>query len=512
LTRLFTNSTPIVNAFAFDTASQRFYYNRTNAIYSTLQNGSNNVVAVPNRLTVSYEEIAHGVQGTGGVSNPLVAQIIFAGLTNSLAATPDWTSNAFYFIGRGGSEPLTIQAQEGSLLVDNIIVERVADTFVLPEEPLQSLVGQRSIGEWRLEVQDTRTGAVLPPGTFDWKLDLNFADPIVFAETLTGGSRFSISTRSTINNTNRFTPGILRSNQVHYFVIQPCAGAQNLTVVLTGIRNFNSIDLLADSSGIPTGNSDTDDFRLMRNDQNPPSPNGVLEFRLSDKLPAPARLTAKPIYVAIRNSFQDVTNVYSLFVTSDGNCTSTASPAPTLQANQPEVSGLASASGYSANQMGLHAMNIPIGAQSVSVSVQADADVSIVARKDQPPTAESFSHFQNIPGAANEELTIAANSGVPLTPGVWYVRVLNNTDQPISYTITATGDLTDELEVVSLLAEVVDGQLLLSWNTTEGANYEIQASADLGNWTTIAELPEAVSTYEVTEVSGLARFYRIIQK
>src|SRR6185369_10124693 len=153
----------------------------------------------------------------------------------------DWLTNTFYFTGNGRSIPLTIQAIEGTLWIDNLVVERVADTFVLPEEPFAPIVGQRAIGEWRLEVQDTRTGASLPPGSFDWKLELNFADPLVFAETLTGGSRFSIVTKSTINPTNRLSPGILRSNDVHYFIIQPCAGAQNLTVFLQGIRNNGMI-------------------------------------------------------------------------------------------------------------------------------------------------------------------------------------------------------------------------------------------------------------------------------
>src|SRR5205823_14253043 len=109
-------------------------------------------------------------------------------------------------------------------------------------EPLESIVGQRSIGDWTLQVQDTRTGVTFQSGAFDWKLDLQFADPLVFAETLTGGSRFALSSKSTLNPPNRMTPGILRSNDVHYFIIQPCDGAQNLTVTLGGVHNFDAIE------------------------------------------------------------------------------------------------------------------------------------------------------------------------------------------------------------------------------------------------------------------------------
>src|SRR5262249_52208678 len=146
--------------------------------------------------------------GAASAPTPLVAEISLGGVTNTLIGSADWMTNTFYFTGTGQSVPLTIQAIEGYLWIDNVVVEKVADTFVLPEEPFAPIIGQRAIGEWRLEVQDTRSGAGLPPGTFDWKLDLNFADPLVFAETLTGGSRFSIVTKSTINPTNRLRPGI----------------------------------------------------------------------------------------------------------------------------------------------------------------------------------------------------------------------------------------------------------------------------------------------------------------
>ncbi len=508
LTPIFTNAFATINAFALNSPQQEVIFNGQGAINSRPLTGGTTTLLVRNRQTVNYEDVVHLTSGTSS-NAPLVAEISFGSVTNSLIATSDWTTNTFYFTGSGKSIPLAILAVEGTLWIDNLVLEKVADTFVLPEEPFAPIIGQRAIGEWRLEMQDIRTGAFLPPGTFDWKLDLNFADPLVFAETLTGGSRFSIATKSTINPTNRLTPGILRSNDVHYFIIQPCAGAQNLTVFLQGVRNFGMIDLLADSSGMPTGNADTDDFVPMVNNQNPGSPNGVLEFRLSDKLPAPARLTAKPIFVALRNRFQDMTNIYSLTVASDGNCSTTSGGPSALQANVSEVSGLASASEYTANEMGLHALNIPDGAQAVRVNVEADADVSVIAQKDEPPTTQSFSHFQNVPGSGIEELILTADAAKPLTPGVWYVRVLNNTDRPISYTITATGDLTAELEVLSMQAEVVDGQLRLNWNGVEGGTYELQSSIDLQNWTPVASLPEGTS-YLVPEVYAPARFYRVI--
>ncbi len=554
LARIFTNSFNTINGFALNSSQQQVIFNGTNTIYSRSANGSNQVQLatvtplVTGRQAVLYEEVAHlGATGFGfsigtpilttnafspggsnlqfqttnggvnfvnlffGITQPLIAEVNIGGVTNSLPGTADWTTNAFYFVGTGGSLPITIQAVEGSIEVDNVVVERVADTFVLPEEPLETIIGQRAIGLWQLVVQDSRTGAFLSPGSFDWKLDLNFSDPLIFAETLTGGSRFSISSKSSLNAPNRFAPGVLRANDVHYFIIQPCAGAQNLTVFLQGVRNFDGIQLLADTSGIPTGNPDTDDFVPMENNQNPNSPNGVLEFRLTDKLPAPAHLTPKPIFIAIRNLFQEQTNIYSLTVSSDGNCTPATREPSFLQANQSEVGGLASSSeDYTANEMGLHALNIPVGAQTVQISVEADADVAIIVQKDEPPTTDSFTVSQDLPGSANEQLTLSASGTVPLTPGVWYVRVLNNVNRPISYVITATGDLAGDTQVLSVQAEITDGQVRLNWNANAAGTYQVQASDDLASWTSVATLSDGGSSFVLPDVSALARFYRVV--
>jgi hypothetical protein len=206
-----------------------------------------------------------------------------------------------------------------------------------------------------------------------------------------------------------------------------------------------------------------------------------------------------------------MTNVYSLTVASDGNCTPSGSGASALGAGSPEIGALAGASDYSHNQMGLHAINVPAGAQSVRVNVEADADVAILAHRDVAPTPAAFTHFQDIPGAANEELILAADSSGPLTPGLWYVRVLNNSENAISYSITATGDLTEEVDTLSVQAEVVDGRLRLNWNVIDEAAYVVQSSNDLAAWSDVAEIPAGSSSFVLPNVSGPARFYRVVR-
>jgi subtilisin-like proprotein convertase family protein len=51
--------------------------------------------------------------------------------------------------------------------------------FYLPEEPLNKLVGERAVGEWRLEVADTRAGATNPvPKLSSWELSFKFEDVV----------------------------------------------------------------------------------------------------------------------------------------------------------------------------------------------------------------------------------------------------------------------------------------------------------------------------------------------
>jgi hypothetical protein len=97
-----------------------------------------------------------------------------------------------------------------------------------------------------------------------------------------------------------------------------------------------------------------------------------------------------------------------------------------------------SASSSSEEDGDLYSFNVEPGTTSLVLDVAGDGDVSIVGQKDLPPTRSEFSHFQNTPGSGNERLVINSTSGIPLTTGLWYFRVLNNTENLVSYSITAT--------------------------------------------------------------------------
>jgi hypothetical protein len=331
-----------------------------------------------------------------------------------------------------------------------------------------------------------------------------------------GYPRLPIEAADYANPTNKIVPGILYTNQVHYFSIEPCSRASSLTITLTGIKNFDAIELLADRSGIPTGDPETDDYVVLRNNQNPNSVNGVATFQIDDTRPAGAPyVSGKRIFIALRNRFEEMTNSYRLSVRLQrGICLPPI--VPVLRKNQAFAATVPVLQNAPEEEEGdVYQVNVAPGATSISLNVQAEGDVAIVAQKGMPPTRSSFSHFQNNPGSGSEQLTISSNSGVPLASGVWYVRVLNNTSLAVPYTITATGDISDTGVAEPLLsAAVVNGQLQIQWSSAAGIAYEVQASEDLNAWTSVGNVISngGIMTFTPPAGSGHMRFYRLVRQ
>jgi len=459
-------------------------------------------------------QVVPGINTTNKLANPQFD--VRVGAANSalrtFTATADWSIYTIDFAPSATNQVLEFLARSGEVWIDAVAIGASEDIYVQPEEPLEILEGERAIGEWALEVRDARTGAVLPTGDYvTWRLEVNLADPFAFAEQLANDRIYGQGFPNAKNSTNRITAGTIFTNQVHYFIVTPCPGDTEINVVLTGLGNFDAIDLLMDHSGIPTGDPETDDFVLMRNNENPGRANGILEFNLTDALPSPARLNGKPFFIAVRNRYLESTNRYTLEVFGDTSCL--APPPPPFLARGGSFSGgLPSFRASMPSAGALYQVQVAGGAQSVAFNVAADEDAMIVARRGEPPTREAFSHSANQPGSGQEQLVINGQSDPPLTPGIWYVRVLNNASIPSFYTITAEGDLAGD-DVPNITAVAVSGQIVLTWNSTEGKQYEIQASSNLADWAAVGSVtPGGGSESFSAPMSGLGQFYRVVLK
>lgn len=450
-------------------------------------------------------EVLQSVQPT---KRPASMTVNVGGVARDISLTPNWQMQEVTFTATNIAQTVDFLAKSGEVWIDTVSVQSSDDVFVLPEESLEILDGERAMGEWRLEVRDTRTGAVLPTGeVLEWNLEVSFAITRNPALILRGPDLSPLIT--------------LRTNQVQYVVLDPCRGATFARLVLQGRGNFDGIEMRADLSGFPTGDPEKEDFVPIRNNQNPGQTDGRAVFEISRALPAPARLNGKPIYLAIYNRFVERTNSYDLEFFTDGDCTPLTPPpeiepgaGPTPGVVDPGTGG---GGNTNANQ-GIYQFVVGPNVRSVTVTVVSDGDVSVTALKGEPPTPAVFSHFvDNIPTAGTEVLTIDTTSGIPLTPGTWFVRVGNNTGVPVNFTITVTMELIIPPGEIRIDAFLIAGELTLSWNSTPGVTYEVQGSDVIfpANWTSVATVPAsggARTTYTPAPGSQRYRFYRVMQR
>ena len=192
------------------------------------------------------------------------------------AILPAWAETNIVFQATEASTMLELSALTSSgPLVDSVRVTDIPITtnnFVFPEEALDLLRGERTIGEWTLEVTDSRGGPIggLEPALLSWELAMQYGNPRSPAVFLTNGIPFS---------------GVLTNDQTNYFIVDVCDTTGVAFATLTGPES--ALGLLADHAGLPTANPETDDFRRMTNSV-------VLEVPPVEEPPADAPPTDEP--------------------------------------------------------------------------------------------------------------------------------------------------------------------------------------------------------------------------
>ena len=164
-------------------------------------------------------------------------------------------------------------------------------------------------------------------------------------------------------------PLTLENDNVLWVVLDPCQGATFARLVLEGIGNVDELMLFADLNGFPTGNPELDDFLPIANTE-VTGANGRATFEISTLLPAPARLTGKPVFIGIINQFIDATNQFTLDFQSDGDCT-ISGPPPILSPDTPSVGDVEPDpnGGSSTNFMSAQSARKKMAAQNISLRV-----------------------------------------------------------------------------------------------------------------------------------------------
>jgi hypothetical protein len=329
----------------------------------------------------------------GGIST----NIIFGNNTNWQTQLASWTANQ-------AGTPIQITGLEPGVLLDSFnLTESGGGLFYLPEESLDTLIGDSAYGEWKLEIWDNVAGATNPPPQlFGWQLRFVFEDdkpaPIVL--------------RHNITETNT-----VPTNQIAYFVVDVPSWASFATNIL--ISATAPVNLLFNQNIPPTGPGPGDYTLLSAATSGVGIP--VLSLTSTPRLVPGARYylgvqnpNAVPVTVAVQVDF-DVTPLTNAIPLSS---TMPASLLPRYFSFD-----------VSTNAVG-----------AIFQLLNLSGDVNLVARKGLPfPAPYDLDYGSFNPGTNDENILVFTNSTpVPLSSGRWYFGVFNAASVPVSYTILAT--------------------------------------------------------------------------
>jgi subtilisin-like proprotein convertase family protein len=322
-------------------------------------------------------------------------------------------------------------------LLDSVKVTdyvNATNVYVMPEESLSVLQGQRAMGDWTLEVLDTRRGPGVGGGVLlGWQLQLQYSSPIGRAITVTNGSTFS---------------GVLSTNQTNFFVVDVCKSAKVAFATLTGA--LTNLNLLVSREGFPTGDATLDDFQPIQNDLAVDPNTGIAALILDSNPHQPAPLVpGGQLFFAVHNLDPTTTNTYDFQVTFDNDTCSGPRPVIRLENGVPYTNIVAP----SRDIIDYYVFTVSPTAVSAQFDVTpTNGDVGLVLRYGLPlPDLNSYDYRQDAPGIT-EELIVLTNTSlpVPLTPGDWYAGVYNNSTNPVIYNITASEILDTNINVILL--------------------------------------------------------------
>jgi len=125
---------------------------------------------------------------------------------------------------------------------------------------------------------------------------------------------------------------------------------------------------------------------------------------------------------------------------------------------------------------------VPPGARRAQFDVMdPTGDVVLVARKGWPPaTFDNFDYLSLNPGRSDEMIVVFEDSDpVPLTPGEWYLSVINGPGSPVSYAVRASAWPETGRPVTITGAALVGTNLCLSWSALPGVRYHVEGSENL---------------------------------
>lgn len=404
--------------------------------YVTFIGGSSgigtNVVLTPDQLyRVRFAAGRVGVNGQQGLR-------LYVGGTLGLELKNDALGNGWYrqtYLFKAPSARTLIEfrtpASGAAYAIDDVSVEEAdppLNAYFLPEETLEGLVGKRSLGDWKLEVTDTRAGPLSNAlSDFEWRLEMIYARPAIEAVKLT-------------NNVPYF--GVINGTEVKYFYVEVPSCATLSSNVVSG--ELGTLMFFGDRKGLPRADQAQflDDYGPYLNVE----AGGLAQFLLTTNSPSAAPLVpGQRYYLAVRNYQFDLTN-NSFGIRVQFDCEDPGLPVvPSLTNAIPTVGRIDPGPGLHYYQFVVSTNAIQTDFELTGVNGNVDMYVRYGRLEDFPmPSPNLFDYASENPDpAVVDRIAVERVSlPMPLVPGLWYVAIRNSDTKPVDYTIKATESYT----------------------------------------------------------------------
>jgi subtilisin-like proprotein convertase family protein len=228
-------------------AGQRFLGNLDEvSIYNRALSASE-ILAIYNQGTNHLTK--YNINAPAGIAQGLAeAQVTLNGTNQPIFFGNDtnWQTATYSFTATQTNTPLQITGLEPGMLLDSFVLTTIPtnnyDLYYQPEESLDLLAGEDALGQWTLEIQDDRAGAV---GTnVSWQLRFNFPYTPPTITTLTNGQVWD--SNSVPPNTMIIPPGGI----AYYLVLVPTSADIATNILLYAPSPVN---LWFDFASPPTG-------------------------------------------------------------------------------------------------------------------------------------------------------------------------------------------------------------------------------------------------------------------
>jgi subtilisin-like proprotein convertase family protein len=352
--------------------------------------------------------------------------------------------------------------------------------FYLPEESLAQLAGKSAFGQWKLEIWDSRSGTTNPqPTLVSWQLALTLARSVPLPVPLA----------TLVTATNLLGPG-----QIQWYEIAVPDWVSFVTNSL--FSSSQPVNLFFNPATPPTGTNAGDQLLAVKSSSG--------QWIFSTNTP--------PVLVPGASYFLGIQNTNPATATLVFGIEFDVTGVTTLTSGEP----FANINPGPLNYSDFYRFVVSTNAARVQFEVNGPTnDVTLLAKKGPPlPSLSSYDFISSNPGT-NDELIVAYDYSrpVPLTPGEWFLTVVNVTGSPAAYSILATEFPAYGTNILVSGPAVIGNTLCLTWPSLSGIHYFVQAKAGLNepDWTTVSSTITAsdVSTTFCIPLPSEFEYYRV---